>query len=49
LDPGMRAVGSIVMGASATLFGAPVGLSITAGISLFITTLLFYKLLGRKN
>lgn len=49
LDQGMRAVGSVVMGASATLFGAPVGLSITAGISLLITTVLFYKLLGKKT
>jgi len=37
------------MGASATLFGAPVGLALTAGISLLITTMLFYRLLGRKN
>jgi len=49
LDQGMRAVGSVVMGASATLFGAPVGLALTAGISLLITTMLFYRLLGRKN
>lgn len=49
LDQGMRAVGSIVMGASATFFGAPVGLAVTAGISLLITTVLFYRLLGRKN
>jgi hypothetical protein len=49
LDQGMRAVGSIVMGASATFFGAPLGLAVTAGISLLITTVLFYRLLGRKN
>jgi hypothetical protein len=48
LDQGMRAVGSVVMGASATLFGAPVGLAITAGISLFITTIIFYRWSGRK-
>ncbi|MGH7809732.1 MAG: hypothetical protein ACREP5_05580, partial [Candidatus Binatia bacterium] len=48
LDQGMRAVGSVVMGASATLFGAPVGLAITAMVSLIVTTALFYRLLGRK-
>jgi predicted MFS family arabinose efflux permease len=48
LDQGMRAVGSVVMGASATLFGAPVGLAITATVSLIVTTALFYRLLGRK-
>jgi hypothetical protein len=48
LDQGMRAVGSVVMGASATLFGAPVGLAITATVSLIVTTVLFYRLLGRK-
>jgi MFS family permease len=49
LDQGMRAVGSVVMGASATLFGAPVGLAITATVSLIVTTALFYRLLGRKT
>jgi predicted MFS family arabinose efflux permease len=49
LDQGMRSVGSVVMGAFATIFGASVGLSLTAGISLVITTMLFYRLLGRKN
>ncbi len=49
LDQGMRSVGSVVMGASATLFGASLGLALTAGISLIITTVLFYRLLGRKN
>jgi MFS family permease len=49
LDQGMRSVGSVVMGASATIFGASLGLAFTAGISLIITTMLFYRLLGRKN
>jgi hypothetical protein len=49
LDQGMRAIGSIVMGASASLFGAPIGLAITAGISLFITTMFFYRLSGNKT
>jgi hypothetical protein len=45
----MRSVGSVVMGASAAFFGASVGVALTAGISLIITTLLFYRLLGRKT
>ncbi|HEX2229356.1 MAG TPA: MFS transporter [Candidatus Binatia bacterium] len=49
LDQGMRSVGSVVMGASAAFFGASVGVALTAGISLIITTLLFYRLLGRKS
>jgi MFS family permease len=49
LDQGMRSVGSVVMGASATLFGASLGVALTAGISLIITTTLFYRLLGRKT
>jgi MFS family permease len=48
LDQGMRAVGSVVMGASATLFGAPIGLAITAVISLMITTAFFYRLFVRR-
>lgn len=48
LDQGMRSVGSVVMGASATFFGASLGVAITAGISLIITTMLFHRLLGRK-
>ena len=49
LDQGMRSVGSVVVGASATIFGASLGLALTAGISLLITTVLFYRLLGRKT
>ncbi len=49
LDQGMRAVGSVVMGTSATLFGAPLGLALTAVISLLITSMLFYRLLGRRS
>jgi predicted MFS family arabinose efflux permease len=48
LDQGMRSIGSIVLGVAATLFGAPLGLALTAGASLIITTALFYRLLGRK-
>jgi MFS family permease len=49
LDQGMRSVGSVVMGASATIFGASLGVALTAGVSLIITTMLFYRLLGRKT
>jgi MFS family permease len=49
LDQGMRSVGSVVLGAFATVFGASLGVALTAGISLVITTLIFYRLLGRKN
>jgi hypothetical protein len=49
LDQGMRSVGSIVLGAAATLFGASLGISLTAGASLVITTALFYRLLGRQD
>jgi predicted MFS family arabinose efflux permease len=48
LDQGMRSVGSVVMGAAATIFGASAGVALTATISLLITTLLFYRLLGKK-
>jgi predicted MFS family arabinose efflux permease len=49
LDQGMRSIGSIVMGASATLFGASLGLAITAAASLIVTTTLFYRLLGKRE
>jgi predicted MFS family arabinose efflux permease len=49
LDQGMRSIGSIVLGTAATLLGAPVGLALTAGASLMITTTIFYRLLGRKT
>jgi MFS family permease len=48
MDQGMRSVGSIVMGAFATIFGASLGLALTAILSLIITTPLFYRLLGKK-
>ena len=48
LDQGMRSIGSIVLGASATLFGASLGLALTAAVSLIVTTALFYRLLGKK-
>jgi hypothetical protein len=49
LDQGMRSVGSVVMGAAATLLGASLGIAVTAGVSLIITTILFHRLLGRKT
>jgi MFS family permease len=48
LDQGMRSVGSLVMGAAATILGASAGVALTATISLLITTMLFYRLLGKK-
>lgn len=48
LDQGMRSIGSIVLGASATLFGASLGLALTAAVSLIVTSVLFYRLLGKK-
>jgi hypothetical protein len=41
-------VGSVVMGAFATIFGASLGIALTAGVSLIITTTLFYRLLGKR-
>jgi MFS family permease len=48
LDQGMRSVGSVVMGAFATIFGASLGIAFTAGVSLIITTTIFYRLLGKR-
>lgn len=48
MDQGMRSLGSVVMGAFATLFGASLGLALTAGVSLIVTTTLFYRLLGKR-
>jgi MFS family permease len=49
MDQGMRSVGSIVIGAFATFFGAPLGLALTSMISLSITSTLFYRLLGWRR
>jgi hypothetical protein len=38
-----------VIGASATIFGASLGLALTAAVSLIATNLLFYRVLGKKN
>jgi hypothetical protein len=45
----MRSLGSVLMGASATIFGASLGIALTAGISLIVTTALFYRLLGKRT
>jgi MFS family permease len=44
MDQGMRSVGSVVMGAFASLFGASLGIALTAALSLIVTTTLFYRL-----
>ena len=49
LDQGMRSIGSIVLGAAATFFGASLGIALTAAASLIVTTTLFYRLLGRRG
>ena len=49
MDQGMRSLGSIVMGAFATIFGASLGIALTAGLSLIVTTTIFYRLLGKKT
>lgn len=49
MDQGMRSVGSIVMGAFATIFGASLGIGFTAAVSLIVTTTLFYRLLSKKT
>ncbi|HYA27810.1 MAG TPA: MFS transporter [Acidobacteriota bacterium] len=49
LDQGMRSIGSIVLGAAATFFGASLGIALTAAASLIVTTVLFYRLLGEKG
>src|SRR5262244_3129287 len=48
MDQGMRSLGSVVMGAFATIFGASLGIALTAAVSLIITTALFYRLLGKR-
>ena len=48
MDQGMRSLGSVVLGAFATIFGASVGLILTAGVSLIVTSTLFYRLLVKR-
>lgn len=49
MDQGMRSVGSIVMGAFASAFGASLGVALTAGVSLAATTTIFYRLLRKRQ
>ena len=48
MDQGMRSVGSVLMGAFASIFGASLGIGLTAGLSLIVTTTLFYRLHGTR-
>lgn len=49
MDQGMRSVGSMIMGACATIFGAALGLSLCSIVSIGFTTLTFYRLIGWPN
>lgn len=49
MDQGMRSLGSVVMGVFATVFGASLGLSLSAAVSLIVTTTLFHRLLVQKR
>lgn len=46
MDQGMRSVGSMVIGIVATLFGAALGLALTSVVSLTLTSVIFFRLLG---
>ena len=46
MDQGLRSVGSMVMGSLATIFGAALGLSLCAVLSIGLTSVTFYRLLG---
>ena len=49
MDQGLRSVGSLVMGASATMFGAALGLSFCSVISMVLTSVTFYRFLGKPH
>ena len=49
MDQGMRSLGSMVMGAFVTIFGAAMGLGLTSLASITLTTLTFWRLLGAKR
>jgi predicted MFS family arabinose efflux permease len=49
MDQGMRSVGSMVMGSFATLFGAALGLSFCAAMSMAFTAAVFYRYLVRPR
>jgi hypothetical protein len=49
MDQGMRSVGSMIMGTSATIFGAALGLSLCSIVSIVLTAVTFYRLLGNAT
>ena len=49
MDQGMRSAGSIVIGTFATLFGVAFGLALTSTISLILTSIMFFRLLGSRR
>jgi hypothetical protein len=46
MDQGMRSLGSMVMGAFVTIFGAALGLALTSAASMTLTAITFWRLLG---
>jgi predicted MFS family arabinose efflux permease len=48
-DQGMRSVGSMIMGTTVTIFGAAFGLSLCSVVSIALTGLTFYRLLGNAS
>lgn len=46
MDQGMRSVGSMVIGTFATLFGVALGLALTSSVSIVLTAVTLYRLLG---
>ena len=49
MDQGLRSVGSMVMGSFATIFGAALGLSLCSVVSIALTGMTFYRVLGRPK
>lgn len=49
MDTGLRSLGSVVVGALATLMGAALGLALSSAVSLVLTSALFYHLLGSAH
>jgi transmembrane secretion effector len=49
MDQGKRSLGSMVMGAFVTIFGAALGLALTSAASMTLTAITFWRLLGRST
>jgi predicted MFS family arabinose efflux permease len=49
MDQGMRSVGSMIMGTFATIFGAAIGLSLCSVVSIALTSVTFYRFLGKRS